>query len=165
MIKSISAFFFSSSGCGNTEINTLQHENSAVKFSFVTNSNQKALSMPCHFQFRRKCTNKLLPLGHLWQQAILRQILLKTIRITAPKISFKITIFCIHVTGCQLWKCQWETRLVTIVNSQHYFNTRRADPKGCILWLAIFIWCLLNKQENVLFHISFQIKLQAKYHL
>lgn len=95
-------YFFSSSGCENTQINTLQHENSAVKFSFVTNSNKKAPSMPCHFQFRRKCTNKLLPLGHLWQWAILCQLLLKAIRISGPKISFKIIIFCIHVAGCQL---------------------------------------------------------------
>lgn len=97
-----SFFFFISSGCENTQINTLQHENSAVKFSFVTNSNKKAPSMPCHFQFRRKCTNKLLPLGHLWQWAILCQLLLKAIRISGPKISFKIIIFCIHVAGCQL---------------------------------------------------------------
>lgn len=113
-----------------TQINALQRKNFAVKFSFVTNSNKKALSMPCHFQFRRKCTNKLLPLGHLWQQAILCQLLLKTIHITAPKISLKITVFFIHVTGCQFWKCKWETGPVTIVNSQHYFNTRTADPQS-----------------------------------
>lgn len=95
-------FFFSFSGCENTQINTLQHENSTVKFSFVTNSNKKAPSMPCHFQFRRKCTNKLLPLGHLWQWAILCQLLLKAIHISGPKISFKIIIFCILVAGCQL---------------------------------------------------------------
>lgn len=94
--------FFPSSGCENTQINTLQHENSAAKFSFVTNSNKRAPSMPCHFQFRRKRTNKLFPLGHLWQWAILCQLLLKAIHISGPKISFKIIIFCIHVAGCQL---------------------------------------------------------------
>lgn len=94
--------FFPSSGCENTQINTLQYENSAVKVSFVTNSNKSAPSMPCHFQFRRKCTNKLFPLGHLWQRAILCQLLLKAIHISGPKISSKIIIFCIHVAGCQL---------------------------------------------------------------
>lgn len=143
-------FFCTPSGCGNTEINTLQHENSAVKFSFVTNSNKKASSMPCHFQCNRKCTNKLLPLGHFWQQAILCQLLLKTIHITAPKISFKITIFCIWVIGCQLWKCQWKTGPATIVNSQHCFHTRTADPEWRVCWLAIFIWWLSGQTRRVI---------------
>lgn len=137
-----SILYFSSSGCGNTDQYSSTWEFCSEIF-ICNKQQQKALSMPCHFQFRRKCTNKLLPLGHLWQQAILCQVLLKTIHITAPKISLKITIFCIHATGCQLWKCQWETGSVTIVNSQHYFNTRIVDPpKGVFLWLAIFIWWL-----------------------
>lgn len=98
----ISFFFPSSCGCGNTQIDTLQHENSTLKFSFVPNSNKKTLSMPCHFWFGRKRTNKLLPLGHLWQWARRCQLLLKAIHISGPKISFKITVFCIHVAGCQL---------------------------------------------------------------
>lgn len=97
-----SGFSSPSSGCENTQIDTLQHENSAAKFSFVTNSNKRAPGVPCHFQFRRKRTNKLFPLGHRWQWAILCQLLLKAIRISGPKISFKIIIFYIHVAGCQL---------------------------------------------------------------
>lgn len=116
---------------------------------FICNKQQqKSLQHACHFQFSRKCTNKLLPLGHHWQQAILCQLLLKTSHITAPKISFKITIFCIHITECQLWKCQWETGPVTIVNSQHYVNTGTAAPEGYVLWLAIFIWWLSGQTRK-----------------
>lgn len=123
---------FSFHGYGNTQIDILQQENFAGNFSLTANSNKRASSIPCHFRFNTKCTNKLLPTGHLWQRAILCQLLLKTIHITAPKLSFKITIFCNRVTGCQLWKCQWETGSVVIVNFQDHFNTRTADSWGYI---------------------------------
>ena len=132
-----------------TQINTPQHENFAVKFSFVTNSNKKALSMPCHFSLGENALINSYPWVIFDNKAILCQLLLKTIHITAPKISLKITIFFILVTGCQFWKCQWETGLVTTVNSRHYFNTRTADPWR-VCGLAIFIWCLSGQTRKII---------------
>lgn len=140
--------FFSSSSCGNTDQYSSTWE-FCSKIFICNKQQQKSLKHALSLQFRRKCTNKLLPLGHLWQQAILCQLLLKTIHITAPKISLKITIFFILVTGCQFWKCQWETGLVTTVNSRHYFNTRTADPWR-VCGLAIFIWCLSGQTRKII---------------
>lgn len=90
-----------------------------------------------YFQFERKCTNKLLPMGHVWQQATLCQLSLKTIHITAPKISFKITIFCVHIAGHQLQMCHWVIGPVTTANLPHCFSTRTAESPGAWVWSAI----------------------------
>lgn len=73
-----------------------------LKFSFAIKKTKTATSILCHFQFGEKPLINCSPLGHEQQWAMLCQLSLKTVRINGPKISFKITIFCTLVAGCQL---------------------------------------------------------------
>lgn len=73
-----------------------------LEFLFVTKRTKTARSGHCHLLFARAAANKLLALGHKRQWATPCQLSLKATRINGPKISFKITIFCILVAGCQL---------------------------------------------------------------